>query len=313
MKRLLCLLLAILFVVGCALSCSAEDSDYSETGKNIVVIGDWIYEKINNGTQWEMDEYIGAGGEVIVPWRTADIMVVSLGDHCFANNTSVTSVITTSPPWSIGDYCFIDCTALETIQLNLMMDHIGIGAFSGTIRLKNINLEDSIVTKIEPYTFLNSGIEHIELPETCTEIDNYAFGQCYQLTKIVIPRSVETIHEDAFRDSDNLTIYCYEDSAAHQFAVANEIPFVLIDDHPTTETFILGDSDGSGNIDIVDATFIQRYDINATVPIEYSTLKHGDVDDDGSLTATDSTFIMRHIIRMQVPYQIGEEVTVPLD
>lgn len=324
MKRLVSCLLALMVLL-CNMICfGAADFDLAQTEKNIVTIGDWVLEKIENGTRWEMDEYIGPGGEVTVPWQLNGIMVVSLGNHCFANNTDVKSVVTTSPPWKIGEYCFIDCTSLEKVVLNQMLDNIGTGAFSGTSSLKDINLEDSIITEIKPYTFLNSGIEEVAIPDTCTKIDNYAFGQCSNLTEITIPDSVTEIHEDAFKGSDNVIIYCYTDSAAHQYAVSKNIPFVLLDavvptepptEPPTTPAtepptepgrYMLGDADMDGIITIMDATAIQRVLVKITVSVFDE--KAANVTGDG-LNIVDATLIQRHLADIPISYAVGEWFT----
>nr|WP_316621754.1 leucine-rich repeat protein [uncultured Ruminococcus sp.] len=306
MKRLFTLFLALLLVFGCAVCVTAADADLSDTGKNIVTIGDWVMEKIDKGTHWEMDEYVGPGGEVVVPWQVSDIMVVSLGDHCFANNTNVTSVVTTSPPWRIGEYCFIDCMTLEKIELNNMIDTIGVGAFSGTSSLKDINLQDSIVTEIKPYTFLNSAIEEVALPKTCTTLGAYSFGQCTQLSKVTIPKSVTTIHEDAFKGSNNVVIYCYSNSAAHHFAEAKGIDYVLLDAY----TFILGDADGDGEVTVSDVTVLQRVLAGMTDDPDGMIALRGTITGD-KLDITHVTMIQRHLANLEydsdVP--IGTQVT----
>lgn len=42
-------------------------------------------------------------------------------------------------------------------------------------------------------------------------------------------QSVTEISENAFEGSDSVVIHCYTDSAAHVFAVDNEIDFLLLD------------------------------------------------------------------------------------
>ena len=216
---------------------SAVSKDLSNTGKTVVTIGDWVYEAVEGGKYWELDEYRGESENVVVPRIINDMMVTSIGSHCFVNNTTVTSVSTSSPLWTVGDYAFLNCSSLETFECNFALKEIKVGAFSGTSALKSINLESSVISEVKPHSFMNSGIEEVALPDTCSKIDNYAFGQCVSLKKITIPSSVTEIHEDAFKGSDNVVIYCYTDSAAHQYAVSKNIPFVLLD-APAKEYFV---------------------------------------------------------------------------
>lgn len=305
MKRMITVLLAVILIAGSAVNASAFSSDLTDTGKTVTTIGDWVYEKINHDTEWELDEYIGEGGDIIAPRDLVDLAVVAFGNYCFANNTNVKSVKTMSPLWTIGDYCFINCTTLEKIELNYALHTIGTGAFSGTSALKDINLEDSIVTKIEPYTFLNSGIEEVALPDTCTEIGQDAFAQCESLTKVTIPASVTTIHEDAFRMSDNVVIYAPKDSYAIEYAKANNIPYVEM------LTVLCGDADGDNVITILDATRIQRILADLEIDEDGMMSLRGDVNGDG-LDILDATKIQRYLVQLEVDCPIAQIITVQL-
>ena len=69
---------------------------------------------------------------------------------------------------------------------------------------------------------------------------------------------------------------------------------------------ILGDANGDGEVDAVDATIIQRCATNMAVPYPQATLMNGDIDGDGELTVVDATFIQRFCVNIKTPYPIGE-------
>ncbi len=69
-------------------------------------------------------------------------------------------------------------------------------------------------------------------------------------------------------------------------------------------SYRLGDADGSGEIDIIDATCIQRRCAMLPIKIEDRILMHGDIDGDG-LTIMDATMIQRHLSGAALPYPIG--------
>ncbi len=294
MKKLITLLLIVLIAVSSTVYASSATADKLKTGKTVVTIGDWVYEKINKDTQWELDKYIGSGSEVITPRFLSDLLIVSFGDHCFANNSTVKSVVTSSPLWTIGEYAFIDCTSLESIELNFALDKIGVGAFSGTSSLKNINLEDTVVTKINSYTFLNSGIEKVVLPNTCKEISSYAFGQCSKLTEITIPYTVTNIAGDAFKGCTNLKIKGHLNSYAQKYAKENGFTFEPL------ET-LYGDANGDGKIGILDVTAIQKYKIGEQELSDYG-LRCADVNHDGKVTVRDATLIQMKIAKYDVDF-----------
>ena len=100
-------------------------------------------------------------------------------------------------------------------------------AFANT-RLATFSIPDG-VTAIGEGTFCECEYTNIVIPNQITVIGNYAFLYCSDLTSITIPRTVQYIGWDAFYGCDNLVITCYSDSAAHQYAVNNNVPFILLD------------------------------------------------------------------------------------
>ena len=70
--------------------------------------------------------------------------------------------------------------------------------------------------------------------------------------------------------------------------------------------YYLGDADGSGYVDIVDATFVQRYVTMVDVPYDDDQLMNADVDGDDELTIVDATFIQRFCAALVTPYEIGD-------
>lgn len=313
MRKFVSLCLALLIIAVSCVSVSASVIDPVPSGKTIITIDDWTYERIDGDKHWRIVDYVGEDAELIVPRIVNDVMVVSLGSYSFANDTSITSVETSSPLWTVEEYAFYGCTSLQSFECNFALKNIGVGAFLGTSSLKNINLEDSVVEVISAHAFTNSGIEEVALPDTCTKIDNYAFGQCASLKKITIPQSVTEIHEDAFKSSDSVVIYCYTDSYAHQYAEAKGIEYVLID-APVEVTFILGDADGDGSINVLDATTIQK--CIASIITDDTGMIHlaGNLDGIGNLNILHATGIQKWLASLPTEYSnvIGTEASAVL-
>ena len=67
----------------------------------------------------------------------------------------------------------------------------------------------------------------------------------------------------------------------------------------------LGDADGSGSVDILDATIVQSKVVGIVVPFSDEKLMRGDVDRSGTLEVTDATFIQRYCNLIQTPFSIG--------
>ena len=67
--------------------------------------------------------------------------------------------------------------------------------------------------------------------------------------------------------------------------------------------YIVGDADGSGDVDIVDATVIQRHEANIATGAFCKPL--ADVDGDSDVSIIDATLIQRREAGLQIAYEIG--------
>ena len=71
---------------------------------------------------------------------------------------------------------------------------------------------------------------------------------------------------------------------------------------------LLGDTDGNGEVDMVDATLVQRAVTKLQVPYSAEQMMRADIDGDGDLTVVDATFIQRYSTNVATPYPIGETI-----
>ena len=154
--------------------------------------------------------------------------VTSIGDSAFAFCKSLTSLpdgIT-----SIGDYAFESCHGLKNLTIPDGVTSIGKFAFQSCQGLESVIISDS-VTSIGFDAFYHcSSLERVTIPESVTSIDIQAFYDCDSLERITIPKSVTEIGYQAF--DRGITIYCYSDSYAEEYAIANGYDYELIGDDP---------------------------------------------------------------------------------
>ena len=162
------------------------------------------------------------------------------------------------PPWSSYQ------DQIGTLLFMGDVTYIGENAFSGCRLSDNVDLGSSVRT-IGANAFLESGIQHIVIPEQVTSIDHNAFNWCESLTSVWLPDNLDRLQATVFnqcrnlqklyvggktileRDGKltpftqlgatlddetvmpyNLTIYGYENSDAERFAKEYDIPFVLV-------------------------------------------------------------------------------------
>lgn len=253
-----------------------------------VYIRDWGYrfEMIDATSEYEINKYIGSDDVVIIPNKYNGFNIAYIGAYAFTD-TQVTSVTLGDNITEIKSHAFINADNLSETVLN------------------------DKVTAIPDYCFCNcASLSTVEMNDKIESIGEFAFYNCSSLADITLPESVTSIASTAFSGCDSLVISCYTGSYAHSYAVDNGISYVLLD-APVEVTFVLGDVDGSGNVDIVDATFAQRYATHVDIPEDIldGIVIRGDVDENDELDSSDVTFIMRHLIRVATPYSIGETVT----
>ncbi|MBQ8539468.1 MAG: leucine-rich repeat protein [Ruminococcus sp.] len=271
-------------------------------------VGDWVYEKINYGTEFEIDAYKGGRTTVSTPYSHNDIPITSVGAMAFMSNDVITRVYLNDTITSVQDHAFLDCVNMKEVVIIGNISHISYSAFAGCKSLASINLEDTSISYVSSSCFMDcDALMDIELPETATSINENAFAYCDSLAKVTIPESVTDIHEAAFYNTPNVVIYCYEDSAAHVFAETNSIEYVLLE---PPVTYILGDVDNSGDVAIMDATEVQLLIAQLVEPQDEYTQLRADIDSDGVLSIMDATSIQMFIADIEVEYPIGETFEV---
>ena len=72
------------------------------------------------------------------------------------------------------------------------------------------------------------------------------------------------------------------------------------------ESYVRGDADGNGYVDIVDSTIIGRHLVNLSVPSFFP--KYADVDNSGDVEITDATLIQRALADISNFYNVGDTV-----
>jgi hypothetical protein len=127
--------------------------------------------------------------------------VTTVGDFAFF---SCDALETVSLPvvTSIGGHAFYDCRALETVSLPVVTS-IGGHAFYGCRALETVSV--LAVTSIGDYAFAYcDALETVSLP-VATSIGDYAFFSCDALETVSLPASLTSIGSNPFGNCRNLT------------------------------------------------------------------------------------------------------------
>ena len=153
--------------------------------------------------------------------------VTSIGSSAFWNCTGLTSLTIGSSVTNIGDYAFRDCTGLKSVYYT--------GDIAGwcAIRFKQVSSSDDVCSS-NPLVYADEFyigdrlVKDIVIPDSVTEIKDYAFDNFVGLTTVTIPGSVNTIGNYAFRNCTGLKAVYYTGDVANWCA----IEFYTIDSNP---------------------------------------------------------------------------------
>lgn len=140
---------------------------------------------------------------VVIPGSYNGKPVTSIGDYVFEWLDFVTTIEIPSNIKKIGIRSFANTSATKLI-VNEGVEEIERSAFSGS-DLQEVQLADSI-TVLNEYAFSNCGdLKTINIPKNLTFLGLGAFGGCAELSiDVVIPEGITEIWDDAFRKCEKI-------------------------------------------------------------------------------------------------------------
>ena len=157
----------------------------------------------------------------------------NLGFALFSGCTGLTSIELPDNITEISDSLFNYCNSLSQIDIPSTVTSIGNNSFSGCSMLKEITIPNSVLS-IGQNAFKGcSGLTEINLPEGIDTLQYYAFRGCTNLQTIYLPASLTTMQSGLFEACSDVTAYVWTESVAHQWCVANNINFSLLDAEST--------------------------------------------------------------------------------
>ena len=250
--------------------------------------------------------------------------VTKIENEAFRGCTSLRSMVIPETVTDLGRGVFTDCIMLSQVTIDAAISILPADSFAGCTSLSDISLSNTITTignaafakctsiqdlsflgnvnRIADSAFYGNGFTDIEIPAGISSIPYYAFAFSETLNYVTIPRTVEYIHPNAFTGSQNVVIKCYYDTCGYEYAIEQNIPYILLDNT------ILGDADGDGSVNVSDVTKIQRY-LAELETLEGIYLHAADANQDGTVDIADATIIQMYLAEYEMDYPIGEVMT----
>ncbi len=203
-----------------------------------------------------------------------------IGSFAFSGCTTVTGEVKIpSNVRTIDTAAFENCTSMESVVYDASCGYVPNQCFNGCTALSSVTLNDSVES-----------------------IGSYAFANCPSLTYLVLGRTVTQIADAAFQNDPNLTLGVWYGTVGYDYAVAQNIPYILLDNVK------LGDANADGKVNVNDVTAIQRH--LAEVEIIEGVYYHAaDTDASGIVDVIDATNLQSYLAEYEVVYAIGEVMT----
>ncbi|MDO4756606.1 MAG: leucine-rich repeat domain-containing protein, partial [Parabacteroides sp.] len=129
----------------------------------------------------------------------------NIPEYIFMGVGSIENVDIPEGITSIGNFAFYKCENLSKVDFPASLTKLGLECFGYCPKLEAVEFK-GVLTKtggINASPFEGSGLKNVIFPEKQTEIPQYMFTNCNNLTEIVIPEGITSIGNFAFYKCEN--------------------------------------------------------------------------------------------------------------
>ncbi|MGN0452204.1 MAG: leucine-rich repeat protein [Ruminococcus sp.] len=280
----------------------------ADVSTNVSYIGAFAFA----GTKWlsaQTAEFVSLGNGILIDYNgssaslTIPNTVKQIAAGTFYGNKTLKSVTLPDTVSYIGMRAFSGCTALSSFNIPKTLKVIDKEAFSGCTSLKEISLPNTLELLGESIFFGCTSLEYAKVYATCfipaglfaectslkgviiasgtKYIGDYAFYNCKKLSELSVPESVKHIGATATEGATSLRVWCKKNSYAFD-------RLSLLG----AKVNAVGDANLDGNINVNDATLIQKVTAGI-VSADFSNILRGDTDFSGELNVRDATNVQK--------------------
>ena len=172
--------------------------------------------------------------------------VTNIGTDAFGECSGLKEVVIPDSVTSMGEAVFYKCTSLEKVKLSVNITSPNPAVFQYCSSLKEVVLPESMkFISFFMFSYCKE-ITNVVLPDKLNSILSSAFQNCDNLKNITVPKNVTTIQDYAlgyyydeqsatYKKYDDFTISGYAGSKAQEYAEANGIRFIELNEKETTD------------------------------------------------------------------------------
>ncbi len=158
----------------------------------------------NTLTEVVITSYTGAGGQIEIPNVIQGLPVTRIGARAFYGQTNLTHVTVPNNVTRIEEFAFYGCSQLTEASLPNSLTSIDSGAFAHCYNLSGVSFPDNL-KNIGQSAFGYCDLKHIAIGNNVTNIGDYAFWSCKNVTNLTLGTQLANIGADAFFECKSLT------------------------------------------------------------------------------------------------------------
>ena len=160
--------------------------------------GDFIYQLPADAEGAVVISYTGTSHEMVIPDSLDDHPVVAIGDQAF-NFLPIETATLPDTVRSIGNMAFYQCANLKQVTIQDGVVSIGTCCFGGDPLLEEVTIPETVET-VDDFAFLAcASLKEVSFGSALKKIGASAFQMCATLNKVTLPEAAE-IGADAFTD-----------------------------------------------------------------------------------------------------------------
>ena len=131
--------------------------------------------------------------------------VTTMYDRAFQSCDSITQFTFPAGITAVPEAVLYHCDKLQTVTLAAGTTSIAGDAFENCPQLSDMNLaEQTSLTSVGNYAFLNTGFVNVTLPNSITDMGWAVFQNCKKLESINVPTDIDYVPYDYCEDCNNL-------------------------------------------------------------------------------------------------------------